>query len=78
MKWGSASPPDALDVFAFVVLFLGFLAFSLCCWLQEGAGPTAMVSRAKKGYKEDVKDEDAEWGGCRESEEGSWLVANYC
>ena len=33
----SASPPDALDVFAFVVLFLSFLAFSLCCWLQEGA-----------------------------------------
>ena len=32
-----ASPPDALDVFAFVVLFLSFLAFSLCCWLQEGA-----------------------------------------
>ena len=27
----------ALDVFAFVVLFLSFLAFSLCCWLQEGA-----------------------------------------
>ena len=38
--WGGGAqrlPPDALDVFAFVVLFLSFLAFSLCCWLQEGA-----------------------------------------
>ena len=36
------------------------------------AGPTTMVSRAKKGYKEDVIDGDAEGGRCRESEEGSW------
>ena len=32
----SASPPDPLDVLAFVVLFLSFLAFSLCLcsWCQ--------------------------------------------
>ena len=40
------------------------------------AGPTTMVSRAKKGYKEDVKDGDAEGGDAErvrnQSRSSSW------